>query len=149
VVSRYREQLAAKQKPARTVTEADIQGFYQANVERYRVNERVNAAMIHLPLSWKATPERRAELTQLADRLRAQAEAAAGDRPSFGLLALTNSAHQASRYRGGELGWLDRQAASQTFEPAVVEAMFALPQPGVVSAVVTGRDGLYLFRRGP
>jgi parvulin-like peptidyl-prolyl isomerase len=146
LVARYQEELESKEPPAPKITDEATQTHYQARQDDHRVPEQAKAALIFLPLPSKATPEKRAEAAQHAAELRRSAETECASIANFGALAQAQSAHQASRYRGGELGWLTREQAAQAFGPEVAEAMFALQQPGELSPVVTVAEGFYLLK---
>jgi parvulin-like peptidyl-prolyl isomerase len=146
IVARYRAERETNRSAPSQIPAADLQSYYQSHLDRFQVPPQSRVAMILLPLSAKAVPEKRAEAQQQAEAIRALAAAATGQDASFGMLARTNSAHQATRYRGGDLGWQTRAAAAQQWEPPLADAMFALQQPGEISPVVTGKDGLYLFK---
>ena len=125
---------------------AGLPTYYQAHPDAFRVPEQLQVALVFLPLSSKAVPEKRREAEQRAHELRHLAETECASLAHFGPVAQTHSAHQASRYRGGELGGLTRQQAAGSFSPEVVEAMFALRQPGELSPVVSASDGFYLLK---
>jgi hypothetical protein len=67
----------------------------------------------------------------------------------FGALAVTNSEHRVSRYRGGDVGWLTASAAGTTasgWNPAVQGIARTLRVPGDLSEVVESPEGLFLVR---
>lgn len=64
----------------------------------------------------------------------------------FGQLALEFSDDDATRFQGGDMGWMPEDSARLRHEPAVLRAAFALRNPGDLSPIVEGRDGLYLVR---
>ncbi len=57
-------------------------------------------------------------------------------------MAVEYSDDQVSRYRGGDLGWLDEGNFSYRWPKAVLEAGYTLPQGGV-SGIIEADDGLY------
>jgi len=146
IVAQYRESLETNRPVPGQFSEADIADYYRRHAERYGTPEQVRAALIFSPLASTATPEKQAQVRQRAEAIRAQALAGAAGEATFALLAQTNSAHQPTRYRGGDLGWLTREAAARDWEPALVDALFGLRQAGQISPVVPGKDGLYLFK---
>lgn len=86
-------------------------------------------------------------------RLRAQLEdarrRAAGLDPSvrdFGALAAEYSEDPASRYRGGDVGWMAADPQHSRWETGVTEAGVRLAHVGAISDVVEGREGFYLVR---
>ena len=146
VAARYREKLATNQSALPETAAAGLPTYYQAHPDAFRVPEQLQVALVFLPLSSKAVPEKRREAEQRAHELRHLAETECASLAHFGPVAQTHSAHQASRYRGGELGGLTREQAAGSFSPEVVEAMFALLQPSELSPVVSASDGFYLLK---
>lgn len=66
--------------------------------------------------------------------------------PHFGALAASVSADQATRFRGGELGWMTAAQMEARMDPAVVAAVLRLESPGVVAEPVVAADGIYLLK---
>ena len=102
--------------------------------------------MLFLPLHRKADPEKRLELKARMENLRTLAAEICQKEPGFGTLSITNSAHQQSRYRGGDIGWMSPELAGQLLDAKVVPAMFALKTPGELSPVIEGENGFYLLK---
>jgi parvulin-like peptidyl-prolyl isomerase len=71
--------------------------------------------------------QRRREKAELA--LAAIAESRDDSTADFGAAAVRYSEDQATRYRGGDTGWILRGTPAR-FDPELVEAIFALAQPG-------------------
>ena len=65
--------------------------------------------------------------------------------PNFGALAVTYSEERASRYQGGDIGWLATGEANR-WPPEVVTAIFALESPGALAPLVETAAGFYLVR---
>jgi peptidyl-prolyl cis-trans isomerase D len=104
----------------------------------------VRGAVLFLKSSSKATPEKRAELADWAAQLLAQSREA--NEAGFVQLIQQYSEDQATRYAGGDTGWLRRAPADTGWDPAVCEALFALGQAGQFSPVITTAQGFYLVR---
>lgn len=124
-----------------------IEAFYAEHAEEYRVPARRRIAMIQFelgPLADEATRERvRAE----AETVLGQAAELPPNVPGFGALARDHSAHQASRYRGGVLGWVGEDDPGRYSHPrVVVETANAMTEPGALSDIVEDERGLYLVR---
>ena len=145
VVARYREGL----QPAAGTnlpTNQTLRAYYDKNVASFRRPPGINLAVIRLEYHRKATPEKQAEALAAARAVREQAVAESGKQANFGRLALDRSVDQATRYRGGELGWLTREQAVLRLPGAVVEAAFQLTKPGVISEPLLADGGLYLLK---
>ncbi len=120
----------------------EIQAEYQRNLDKYKHPAKVRLALLHLPADAKMSEARRAELRQRMQEARGKAIAtpAAG---GFGPLAIEYSEDQASRYRGGDLGWMDAGNFSYRWPRSVLTSAYALDQ-GKVSDVIEAEGGFYL-----
>ncbi len=147
LVARYRQDRLEPELDSATVDDWEVESFYEQHKYDYAVPERYRAAIIRIGLpktatedDWKAA-ERRAELA--LDEAR---ELDPGT-THFGPVAVRYSEDRASRYRGGVIGWLTRDLAHRSsWPPEVVEAIFALEQPGQIAPMLRAEDGLYLIR---
>lgn len=105
---------------------------YQADLEQYRVPERVHVRHILLRAGSEGA-DRREEITILRER------ALAGE--SFGFLAQGYSEDDGTRSEGGDLGFFGRGTMVPQFE----EAAFALSNPGDVSEPVESQFGWHII----
>ena len=71
-----------------------------------------------------------------------------GEQPSrgFGVLSIDHSEHQASRFKHGIVGWVEREGASDPWRQAVANIAFSLGAVGAVSDVVARPEGVFLVR---
>ena len=114
------------------VTRAELEDYYQRHRDNYRLPERVHARHILFLGAVQAAagqpsenPARR-QAEEVLEKLRR-----GGD---FAALARQHSAHQETRERGGDLGWLLR---GQTVA-ALDQALFSLPPGSPPQLVETG-----------
>lgn len=125
----------------------EIRAFYEANADEYAIPARRRAAMIFFALGPNAGDQAREDVRARAEAVRVEALAMADEIPDFGMLARENSEHQASRYRGGVIGWIGEGNPSRySYPEIVVETANASTEPGFISPVLEGEDGLYLVR---
>jgi len=146
IVAHYRDSLETNRPTPGRVSDEEIAAYYRRHADRFGTPEQIRAAVIFLPLSARAEPERKAAVRQQAEVIRSEALAKASNEASFGLLAQTNSAHQASRYKGGDLGWLTQAAFAKEWDTTLAGAVYALTQRGAISPILEGKEGLYLFK---
>lgn len=144
LLSRLRATRLAPQVDAIQITEAEIQAEYESQREiRYRQPERTRVAVL-----WFSTRG----LAPLIDRYRPRLEAARVASASipaadgFGPLAIRNTEHSASRYQGGDIGWIESGAANSPWHQTVLEVAADLKEPGDLSPVIAGEKGLFLVR---
>lgn len=97
-------------------------------------------------------PSRGSEVarTRAIARLREARDLAARDTAEdagFGSLAVDYSDDQATRYRGGVVGWFTSDPTKSRLPPEVLAAGFGLRWPGEISDVIpTAKDGFYLVK---
>jgi parvulin-like peptidyl-prolyl isomerase len=140
IIGQFKEQQSRlKSAP---VTEQEIEASYRANGNRYAQPETIRAALIFMSVPETATEERKAELREQAEAVSREARTA--DERAFAQLAVHHSEDQASRYRGGDIGWLTRGAAQ--VEPSVTEALFLLRQPDEFAPLIQTARGFYIAK---
>jgi parvulin-like peptidyl-prolyl isomerase len=82
-----------------------------------------------------------------AERARAEAVALPAGERNLGAVAQRHSDDAASRYTGGELGWLYAgQAESYRWGREVVDAAFALAEKGALSPVLRAPAGFFFVK---
>ena len=149
MVRQFEEDHAPAQRSAPAISEEEILAYYQAHGARFGLPEQRQGAIIFIRVPATATAEKKAELHARAEAIRAEAlKQSPGEsaRKDFGQLAQRHSEDQATRYRGGDMGWLEQANALSRWEAPVVEALFALEQPAALSPVITTPQGLYLVK---
>lgn len=126
------------------VTDAEIRAFYDNHPEQFQEAAAVRAGVIRFNISSKAEASQRAALREQAAAIRAQA--AQVDEAGFRRLVQQHSEDQATRYAGGDTGWLPADEPSSHWPPAVVTAACALPQAGDVAPLVATAEGFFVVR---
>lgn len=125
------------------VSDTEIEDYYRSHSEEFHVQSAFRVAALFLSVR-SADPRR---LTYQQSRLE-EARRRAGLVPEsegFGSLAAEFSEHQASRYHGGVVGWLEG-GQLRTFESNCVRIASSLSLEGDLSPVVVAPDGVYLVR---
>lgn len=139
-------QLRERQR-AIEVPEQAVRAFYDANAAEYVVPARRRVAMIMIPVAEGADAAAWERAEAEAEAARKEASRLGADVRHFGPVAREYSHDQASRYRGGVIGWLSEgQRERYRHDAALLDAAFALEQPGQLSPVLRGADGVYLVR---
>lgn len=148
LIARFQETQLASQIDAVKVTDEAVRAVYDARRESaYTQPEAVRVAVLWFntrgqqPLVDRYRPrleQIRAEMMSGPD----QFPAAAG----FGPLAVGNTEHRASRLSGGDLGWLDVTPGSDSWRKTVLDLASTLKNPGELSEITAGSDGLFLVR---
>ena len=130
------------------VPEARLRELYQAGQARYRSNEKRQVAVLWLnpngdPGRGKQYEEK---LTAARDWFFKNGDLKDHPDQGFSVLSVDHSEHAASRYKGGVVGWLEREGGMDAWSKAVAEIAFSLKEPGEVSAVTTRAEGVFLVR---
>lgn len=138
---------AEKSQPAAvdTVSPVEIERIYAESQTRFTVPARLNAAMIFVEAPESFAQSKRDERRQRIEQARARAVAAPAS-AGFGPLAAEFSFDQATKHRGGNLGWLVEGEDDARLDPVARPALFALLQPGDTSEIITTPVGYYLFK---
>lgn len=148
-LARWLDDALQSEKDRVTVSEPELRAFYEENRAEHTQPERVRLAILFRRLNPKDPSDTRAAL---ADELRAARQAYLDDSAGatregriagFGVIAAEASEDTVSRYRGGDLGWLEKGRTDYRWPAKVLETGFALP-PGGVSDVLETEDGLYV-----
>lgn len=147
LVSRYLEGSLRQAQKSLRVDSNEVSAYYAQHADDYAVPARRRVAMLKLEVAPDAPgPVWEAAETRAAEAVR-RARALPPPTTDFGAVAVEYSADQATRYRGGSLGWLtDARRESYSYDPALREIAFALTTPGEFSAVVRGTDAVYVAR---
>ncbi len=109
-----------------------------------RVQSRL--ALLQLRTHPKMSPQKTAQLAARMAEARENALRLPKDQPGFGLLAMDYSEDQATRFNGGDIGWLEASPDHYRWDPLVVAAGLSLTNIGDVSEVIQAKDGYYLVR---
>lgn len=145
LVDCYREAVLTEQRQlAAGVTEDELREHYRECADELAIPEAVRVSVLFVRSSRQATPEKRQESADEMARLRQQA--AELDALGFRELVRQRSDDQATRYRGGDVGWLARGATNLHWDASVVKAALSLRKPGELSSVIETEDGFHLIR---
>ena len=129
--------LASVQKHL-TVSEADLQKFYEQNKDRFGTREERRASHILIAADAKASSTLREAARKKAEDILAQVQK---DPASFAQLAQKYSQDPGSAKKGGDLGYFDRTTMVKPF----AEAAFALKQ-NEISKVVETDYGYHIIK---
>ena len=151
-LARWLERTLQARKDAVTVSDGDLRQAYEADLAAHTRSARVRLAILYRRLGRHDSEERRAtlraELEAARERYLADPDGVTqkGRIPGFGTVAADASEDTVSRYRGGDLGWLERGRTGYRWPDAVTATGFALP-PGQPSDVLATGDGFYVVMK--
>lgn len=142
VVSRFMEEEMAE---APTVTRGEIQNYYTRHSAEFATPAAARGAIIFFRASAKMTPEKREELKQRATQILSQAQQTQSE-SQFARLAQTHSEDQATRYRGGDLGWLTRAECAAAFSDELASVLFKLGETDRFAPLLETAGGFYVLK---
>ena len=129
------------------VTPEEIQAAYEKEISRYSRPAKARLALIQIKTDRRMSPEKLAEAEARMAEARKAALALPPAVQGFGAVAVDYSEDQASRYRGGDVGWFDQGRSEYRWPREVVAAGFALAKNHDFSPVIKVSDGFYLVSR--
>jgi parvulin-like peptidyl-prolyl isomerase len=100
-------------------------------------------ALIQVKGSAKATEEKRAELRARAETLLALAQAPDAN---FAELARLHSEDRATRYSGGDGGWMERGQTPPSWPKELADAAFTMETASVIAPLVEADGSFYVLK---
>ena len=148
LIARLQELQLAPQLAAVNATDDEVRARYEAQ----RESAFTRPEAVRVALLWFNTRGQQPLVDRYRPRLeQIRAEVIAGGdsfpvAAGFGPAAVGNTEHRPSRLIGGDLGWLELRPGSDPWHQAVLELAAPLQNPGDLSEIVAGKDGLFLVR---
>ena len=148
LIARLQEVRLAPQLAAVKISDDEVRARYDAQ----RENAFTQPEAVRVALLWFNTRGQQPLVDRYRPRLeqiRAEVMAGGDSFPvthGFGPAAVGNTEHKPSRLIGGDLGWLEVRPGSDPWHQAVLELAAPLQNPGDLSEIVAGKDGLFLVR---
>lgn len=143
VVAKYETVHKPDAGKQRAPSSAEVEQYYQAHAADYHRPERVRVALIQIKGSAKATEQKRAEL-----RARAETIFTLAQRPdaNFAELARLHSEDRATRYTGGDGGWIERGQTPPSWPKELADTAFTLPTTGAIAPLVEAGGSFYIVK---
>lgn len=152
LLSRWLGTTLQREKDQVTVSDEELRQAYEADLDQHTRPALIRLAMLYRKCSPMDSDATRAALTEALEQGKAvfvknrEAALQKGRMVGFGSIAADYSEDATSRYRGGDLGWLDASRADYHWPSNVVATGFALEKGGV-SDVLSAEDGLYIVMK--
>lgn len=129
---------------------AQIEEYYQTNLVAFTEPAKRHGALLFLEVPGKSSAERRAQIRARIEEGRTKAMELVRQNSNtrgFGAIAIEYSEDQPTRYRGGDIGWIEEgKRGHASYDSAAIEALFSLQKPGEFSQVLESPKGLYVVR---
>lgn len=129
-----------------TASDREVGLFYAEHRDSFSTPAQVRAALIRIAVPARASAEKKAELRVRAETARNEAMALGAGTPSLGSAAVAYSDDQASRYRGGDTGWLNAGDRNLRWGKEISDAIFALKAPGELSPIIESPEGYFIVK---
>ncbi len=152
LIARLRETTLESQIREISITDQEIETAYQARINEFTTQALDRFSILFQAAPPKASEARRAEAKQRLEtalKLATENPLSGGRGPAasgFGVLAVEYSDDQASRHRGGDIGWIETGRGQGRIPDSILSAG-ALLEVGAISPVLTADDGFYLIRK--
>lgn len=147
VINRLVESELRPRQEKSEVDPAAIEAYFADHADEFTIPARRRVAMVEFELGTGASAETQMDAYERAQQAREQSLQLDEAVRDFGAIARDFSDHQASRYRGGVLGWISEgDTARYSYPEPVLETANAMTELGEVSGVIESEDALYLVR---
>ena len=125
----------------------EIRGLYEKNLAQYTRPAKARLALVYIKTEHKMSAEKLAEAEARIQEALKQANALPPSRRGFDRVAVDFSEDQASRYKGGDIGWFDQDRTVYRWPAEVLSAGFDLRTNGEMSGVIRATNGFYIVSR--
>lgn len=147
LTNQYLQRTLRTQQQAIKISEEEVRAHYDAHAADYVVPARRRVAMVQIQVPADASDEIWANALERGEQALAKARKLGPNVPHFGEIAREYSQDQASRYRGGMIGWISEgQKARYRYDPVVLDAALSAAKAGDFAPVLRGKDAVYLVR---
>jgi parvulin-like peptidyl-prolyl isomerase len=146
LIGRLKQVEVEDQLAALEVTDEELQDYYQANISDYSTPAQVRVALLYLEASKHLSDEARNGIRSKMEEGRSRALDLPAETRGFGADAMVYSDEATSRFKGGDIGWLQDGAARYRWPEVVVETAFNL-DAGAISEVLETDAGFYLIKQ--
>lgn len=144
--NRLQMQLLAAASNEVRVTDEEVSAFYAKHAEEFVVPERARVAVLQISVPRAAPDAKKRELLAKANKVRQEAAALPATTPHFGSLSVKYSDDIDTRYKGGDAGWLSRDAAGGRWDAEVIKVAFMLKNTGELSPVISSDNAFYILK---
>jgi len=127
-----------------TVTDEDMQAYYEENIDTYTRRAKARMAIIHIKTHPKMSQEKLSGLKERMAEAREKSLKLTGSARGFGQVAINYSEDQATRYKGGDIGWISK-GRKYRWPAEVTDTGFSL-ESGGISDIITTDTGLFLVK---
>lgn len=125
-------------------TETEVERFYEEHARDYGAGERRRGNFIFVRMDKGASVETKVTLESRARQ--ALAEARGVETNAFAMAAARHSDDTATRYIGGDMGWVQQTDSGFRWDKSVTTALFGIAGVGQVVGPIITPEGFYVIR---
>lgn len=140
----YEEELKRVNPPSAMPDDA-AERYYQDHPDEFRVEGKLRLAGVLVRVPGKVEAEARTRLEERAAALRNEVMGLGDTVPGLGDLARRHSEDTATRYRGGDQGWLTEDQVRARWKIGA-DGILALDRVGAVAPLAEDDDGIWVLR---
>jgi parvulin-like peptidyl-prolyl isomerase len=147
LVSKYKERELTPRVETLQVSAEELRTAYEQQKDRHTQPGKARLALVQIKTDPMMSDARLAALRTRIEEARAESLALTDGSQGFGKVAVAYSEDQATRYKGGDVGWFDEGQTHYRWPAEGISAGFALKNCGDVSEVILAANGFYLVKK--
>lgn len=147
LIGRLEQKLVQAALAELSVTSDEVADYYQTQIAKYTTPAQLHLALLFLPVQKHMDDAARGALKTRLLEARELAMELPADTRGFGALASQYSEEGTSRFKGGDIGWLQADSNGYRWPSQVIDSAFALAQNGAFSEVIEVAEGYYLLKQ--
>lgn len=147
LIGRLKKQQLQERLAALEISDQDIEVYYDSNIDSFTKEGQVRVALLYLSASDKLRQEQRLAIKERLEVVPTLIDQIPMEARGFGAYAMEYSEEATSRFKGGDIGWMQSGALTYRWPDSVVQAAFALQTVGDLSPVIEAEDGFYLLMK--
>lgn len=147
LVSKIQERELSPRLDSVKAAPEDVRALYEKNLPQYTRPAKARLAFIQIKTDPKMGAEKLAEAESRIHEAHKLAKVLPPSSRGFDQVAIDYSEDQASRYKGGDIGWFDQDRKAYRWPAEVISAGFALKSNGEISDVIRAANGFYIVSK--
>jgi peptidyl-prolyl cis-trans isomerase C len=147
LVSRIQERELTPRLDAVKPPPETVRALYEKNLAQYTRPAKARLAFIYIKIEPRMSADKLSEAEARIQEALKLAKALPPSSRGFDRVAVDYSEDQASRYKGGDVGWFDQGRTAYRWPAEVVSAGFALKTTGEISGVIRATNGFYIVSK--
>jgi hypothetical protein len=144
LIGQYKKQYLKPQIDGVDFTAEEVRSYYTNHIEEYTQPAKARFAVIYMKIHSKMTDDRKKTVMNRMIEARESASKQNHGR-GFGPIAVKYSEDQVTRYKGGDIGWVNKNRPYR-WDKKILDAGFALKKINDISDIISTEQGLYIVK---